>query len=90
MPDVVVRCFPFWGTSRFRDVSLVLETGVFPLSAAELDRVDLLVEVLMVDNWRRITMRNEHGSPELKQPVNLSLRELGIGKRELGKFKACP
>lgn len=78
------------GASCFRAGSLILEAGILPLNIANLDCVNLLVEVSLVDDRWRITMRNKCGSPQFQQLVNLSPRELGISKRELGEFETSP
>ena len=90
VPDIIVCRLPFGGASCFRAGSLILEAGILPPNIANLDRVNLLVEVSLVDDRWRITMRNKCGSPQFQQLVNLSPRELGISKRELGEFETSP
>lgn len=73
VPDVVLCGLPLHGASRFEERPLILKADIFPPDVAKLDCVNLPVEVFMVGDGWRVTVRNECCGPKLKELVNLSL-----------------
>lgn len=90
VPDVVPRCLPFRRTGRLGERAIVLEASVLPLNISNLDRIDLTMEISVVDDGRRAAMGNERGCPQLEEVVNPSPRKLGIGVHELCEFEPGP
>jgi hypothetical protein len=89
-PNLVGCGLPLQESSFFREGVIVLEVCILPLDATKLDGINLLMEVPMVDDGRRVAVGHERGSPQFKEPVNPSLRKFGVSKDELCEFKTSP
>ena len=82
-------CHPLRGVSHLREEAIIVEVCGLPWNISKFNRINLLAEVPVVDNWWGATMRDGCRSPQLKKYVGFSLREFSIGKHKLSKFKTC-
>lgn len=72
MPDVILRRLPLCRVGRFRERPLISKASIFPTDVAEFDRIDLPVKVFVVSDGWRVVMRNECGSPEFEELIDLA------------------
>ena len=87
IPNIIPCSLPLWRVNCVGEGTIVPEVCTFPLDIPKFNCVNLLMEISVIDDWWRVTVRNECGSPQFKELVNLSLREFSISKRKLCKLK---
>jgi hypothetical protein len=73
VPNIILCGLPLRSASCRGERAFVLEIGVFPAHVAKLNCIDLPVKILMVGDRGSIAVRDERGSPQFEEPVNLFL-----------------
>jgi hypothetical protein len=72
IPNVVPRSLPLGRTGCFGERTVILQVGVLPLDIANLDCIDLAMEISVVGDGRRVTVGNERGGTQFEELVDLS------------------